>query len=155
MNVIKKWLLEKVVIESLERTGNLPQGTSRAVMAYTAYMLTPEPIKSRVWSGSQRVVGRGVMFVDSPRGFQPGTHQPFRVFRPGTLPASRSLHADTSTGRYRGPLPGSRPATVSYGVPRIGGGILALPALNLGLGIMVAGSMMEFIERDSHITDAT
>ena len=145
MNALKKWLLEKVAIESLERTGNLPKGTSKAVMAYTAYMLTPGPVKSALWTGSQRIVGRGIALVDSPRGFKPGTHQP----------SGRSLHADTSTGRYRGPLPGSRPSTVSYRVPRIGGGILALPALNLGLGIMVAGSMMEFIERDSHITDAT
>ena len=143
MNRLKHWLIEKIAIESLERTGNLPKGTSKAALAYALFMVTPDPVKSVLWSGSQRVVGRTLVVIDSPRGFKSGTHQP----------SSRNLYADTSTGRYRGPLPGSRPATVSYGVPRIGGGILALPALNLGLGIMVAGSMMEFIERDSHITD--
>jgi len=145
LNALKKWLLEKAAVESLERSDLIPEGTSKAMLGYTLYMVTPDPIKSALFTTSQRVVGRGIALVDSPRGFKPGTHQP----------SGRSLYADTSTGRYRGPLPGSRPATVRYGVPRIGGGMLSLPALNLGMGIMVAGPVLEWMERDSYITDAT
>jgi len=145
VNALKKWLLEKIAVETLERTDLIPEGTSKAMLGYTLYMITPDPVKTFVWQTAQRGVGRGIALVDSPRGFKPGTHQP----------SGRSLHADISTGRYRGPLPGSRPATVNYRVPRIGGGIMALPALNLGLGIMVAGPVLEWMERDSYITDAT
>jgi len=145
MNKLKHWILEKIALESLERTGNIPKGTSKAALAYTLFMVTPDPIKHALWTGSQRVVGRTLAVIDSPRGFKPGTHQP----------SGRNLYADTSTGRYRPPtMPGSRPATVNYRVPRIGGGIMALPALNIGLGVMIAGQFMDWYDPYDPIADS-
>jgi hypothetical protein len=38
---VRSWLYEKILIESLERSGRLPQGTSSVLMGYTAYTLVP------------------------------------------------------------------------------------------------------------------
>jgi len=130
MNALKKWLLEKVAVESLERQGRLPEGTGKLLMGYTIYSITPSMVKTAIPRLGYSIAGK---FLPSSARIQaPGTELPH---------APKSIQGP----RIRSP-PRIRPG---------GGRALAIPALNLGLGIMVAGPVLEWMERDSYITDAT
>lgn len=128
MSKLKHWLIEKIAVESLERQGKLPEGTGKLLLGYTVYQITPNVVKTAIPRLGYSIAGK--LLPSSARIQAPGTELPH---------APKSIQGP----RIRSP-PRIRPG---------GGRALAIPALNLGLGIMVAGSMMEFIERDSHITD--
>ena len=129
-NRLLVWLGEKIAVEALERAGRLPEGTGKAIAAYTVWSFTPRMVQSRLIFATQYGIGRFMVAAGIPgsSSYKPGTFQP----------SSRNLRADTSGGRVRGPLPGARPAVVNYRVPRIGGGppmgvSIFAPALGLML----------------------
>jgi hypothetical protein len=123
VNALKKWLLEKAAVETLERQGRLPEGTGKLLMGYTLYSFTPSIVKTALPRLGYSIAGR--LLPSSARIQAPGTELPH---------APKSIQGP----RIRSP-------------PRVGGGrALAIPALNLGLGIMVAGAFNEWYESTEH-----